>query len=166
MVANMRQWPFWMTIRRCDTLVAGQGIYPAAQTAAPVQDRKIKTILLAMPGASRTRRREIVQKLEPLGIEIKTVPGLTDNVAGRATISDLRHVLPEDLLECDPVPPQVDLMGRKITGKVVMVSGAGGSIGSELCRQIIQHDPAALILFEHTEFALYSILTELRETIA
>lgn len=148
-----------------NTLVAGLRVHSSQTAAQLVQDMQIKSILLAIPSANRTRHREIIRQIQHLGISIKTMPGMEDIVSGRATVTDLRSVKPEDLLGRDPVPEQDNLMSRNITGKVVLVSGAGGSIGSELCRQIIKHDPAALVLFEVSEFALYSISMELRESL-
>mgnify|MGYP003670780818 CR=1 FL=1 len=146
--------------------LAGRRVYSPAQAANLISELGVKTILLALPSVSRLRRREIVSRLEPLGVEVKSIPGMADIVTGRAGFTDLRNVTPEDLLGRDPVPPRAELMSRNIRGKVVLVTGAGGSIGSELCRQIIQHDPAALILLEVSEFALYSINLELTETLA
>ena len=148
------------------TLVAGCPVYAPAKAPDLIRDLGVKAILLAIPSASRGRRRQILAKLEPLGVEINTIPGMVDIVSGRATYSELRRVTPEDLLGRDPVPPRADLMRRNIVGKVVLVSGAGGSIGSELCRQIIRCSPRALVLLEVSEFSLYRITTELRETLA
>ncbi len=148
------------------TLIGGKRVYASTDLPRLAAARQVSTILLAMPSVSRARRREIVEFLKPLGLEIKTIPGLEDIVAGRASFSDLKSVRPEDLLGRDPVPPQPELMRQNISGKVVLVSGAGGSIGSELCRQIIKYDPAALVLLEVSEFALYSISMELRESLA
>lgn len=147
------------------TLVGGRRVYAPEQARHLVEEMRIKSVLLAIPSASRARRREVVEQLEPLGVEISTVPGMEDIVSGRAKFSDIRRVSPEELLGRDPVPPRADLMSQNITGKVVMVSGAGGSIGSELCRQIINHAPAALVLLDVSEFALYSISMELRATL-
>lgn len=147
-------------------IVGGKRVCSPAHVAGLVAEERVQSILLAIPSASRARRREIVARLEPLGVEIKTIPGVEDLISGKASFGDLREVRPEDLLGRDPVPPSADLMGRNISGKVVMVTGAGGSIGSELCRQIITQNPAALILFEVSEFALYQISMELRETVA
>ncbi len=147
------------------TTIAGKWVHSPADAQKVISEGCVDTILLAMPGISRARRREIVTKLEPLGVKVETIPGMTDIVTGRAKFSDLRSVTPEDLLGRDPVPPRDDLMSRNITGKVVLVSGAGGSIGSELCRQIINLKPAALVLLEVSEFALYSIQMELKETL-
>ncbi len=144
------------------TLVSGKPVIAPDQLPGLLERTKIAAILLAIPSASRARRREIVTRLEPLGVELKTLPGMADIVSGAAGYSDIRRVRPEDLLGRDPVPPRADLMGRNITGKVVLVSGAGGSIGSELCRQILRHNPRTLVLMELSEIALYTITTELR----
>ena len=126
-----------------------------------------RTLLLALPSLTRRRRREIVQTMQDrTALEIKTIPGMSDLISGRAKISELRNVTPEDLLGRDPVAPIDRLMQRNITGKVVMVSGAGGSIGSELCRQILSLSPERLVLFEISEFALYQIQMELSEEAA
>lgn len=148
------------------TLIGGERVLAPTDLSELVNEEQVKAILLALPGISRARRREIVEQIEPLDIEIKTIPGMADIISGRASFSELRGVTPEDLLGRDPVPPSAELMSQNITGKVVLVSGAGGSIGGELCRQIIQHDPAALVLFEISEYALYTITMELREMIA
>lgn len=147
------------------SMVGGKRVYSPDRIPRLMARMHVQSVLLAMPSVGRARRRQIVARLEPLGIEVKTLRGLSDILSGRATCSDLHDVTPEDLLGRDPVPPRPELMRRNITGKVVLVTGAGGSIGSELCRQIIDQDPAALILFDVSEFALYSISTELRETL-
>lgn len=123
----------------------------------------VSEILLAMPSLNRQRRRVIVARLETLGVEVKTIPSMGDLVSGEARFTDLRAVTPEDLLGRDPVPPKPELMSQNITGKVVMVTGAGGTIGSELCRIIITQKPAALIMLDVSEYALYAITTELRD---
>jgi FlaA1/EpsC-like NDP-sugar epimerase len=123
----------------------------------------VKVVLMAMPSLSRARRREIVECLEDLNLEIKSIPAMSDIVSGRAKISELRKVTPEDLLGRDPIVPDEDLLRANISGKVVMVTGAGGSIGSELCRQILSQHPTSLVLFDFSEFALYKIETELGE---
>lgn len=146
--------------------VAGKQVFSSAYAEKLIKERNIKAIFLAMPSINRTRRREIVAALEPLGVKVKTVPGMADIVAGRAKFDDLRSVTPEDLLGRDPVPPRPALMSYNITGKVVLISGAGGSIGSELCRQIIDYAPAALVLLDVSEFALYSVHTELVDRLA
>lgn len=123
----------------------------------------VRIVLLAIPSLTRTRRHEIIRELQSFGLEIKTIPGIDDIISGRAKVSELRQVEPEDLLGRDPVAPDQDLLRRNITAKVVMVSGAGGSIGSELCRQILALQPTVLVLYEISEFALYTIDNELQE---
>src|ERR1700730_15637112 len=128
-----------------------------------VREQQIDRILLAMPSASRRRRREILTALEPLGLHVQSLPHLTDLIAGKARIDELRDVEVGDLLGRDPVPPNPRLFGSCIRGKCVLVTGAGGSIGSELCRQILQLCPSRLVLFEMSEIALYTIDRELCE---
>lgn len=126
----------------------------------------ISRILLAVPSASRGTRALLIERLEPLGLPVLTIPGMTDLVDGKMKIDELQDVKIEDLLGRDPVTPVPSLMTANITGKVVMVTGAGGSIGSELCRQIILQSPTKLVLFETSEFALYEIDKELSIEIA
>ena len=128
-----------------------------------VRRRKIDRILLALPTASRRRRREILTRLEPLGVHVQSLPNLSDLISGKAQINELRDVDVGDLLGRDPVPPKPKLFGSCIRGKCVMVTGAGGSIGAELCRQIIRLSPSRLVLFEMSELALYNIERELEE---
>ena len=125
-----------------------------------------KTLLLAMPRLSRAQRKGVLDRLDKLPVRVRTVPGSADLVSGRAEVADLRDVAVEDLLGRDPVPPRPDLMDANIRGKVVMVTGAGGSIGAELCRQILNSGPATLILFEMSEFMLYQIDAELQRHVA
>ncbi|GGE37808.1 nucleoside-diphosphate sugar epimerase [Primorskyibacter flagellatus] len=148
------------------TSIAGFRIYASDKVPNLIVRTGARAILLALPSASRARRREIVQALSPHKIEIKTIPGVEDIVNGKAKFSDIRTVTPEDLLGRDPVPPRPELMRRNISGKVVLVTGAGGSIGSELCRQLIEYAPKALVLYELSEFALYSVEADLREIAA
>src|SRR5882757_1513332 len=131
-----------------------------------VRGQQIDRILLAMPSASRRRRREILTALEPVGLHVQSLPHLTDLIAGKARIDELRDVEVGDLLGRDPVPPNPRLFGSCIRGKCVLVTGAGGSIGSELCRQIMQLSPSRLVLFEMSEIALYTIERELNEIAA
>jgi len=128
-----------------------------------IRQQQIERILLAMPSASRRRRREILTSLEPLGLHVQSLPHLTDLIAGKARIDELRDVDVADLLGRDPVPPNPRLFSSCIRGKVVLVTGAGGSIGSELCRQILRLAPSRLVLFEMSEIALYTIERELNE---
>ena len=127
-----------------------------------IADEDVSTVLLAIPSQSRRRRQEILKRLEGLAVHVKTVPDIADIVAGRATVGDIRDIDVGDLLGRDHVPPNARLIDGCIQGKVVMVTGAGGSIGSELCRQIALLRPARLLLLEVSELALYNIEKELR----
>jgi len=146
--------------------VNGIRVYSPDQLPAIVRDHEVDRILLALPSESRRRRREILTKLEPLGLHIQTVPEIDQLVSGNASVSDIREVDVGDLLGRDAVPPNAALLEGCIRGRVVMVTGAGGSIGSELCRQIVRQHPVRLLLFEMSELALYNIERELRTTIA
>lgn len=126
-----------------------------------VADFGVQSVLLALPNVSSLRRREILTKLEQFSIEVKTIPSFSDIVSGRARISEVRSISPADLLGRDSVPPNEALLSITLRGRVVMVTGAGGSIGSELCRQILQQKPSVLVLYEMSELALYSIEVEL-----
>ena len=144
--------------------VGGLSVCAPDQIPRLVRETGAQIILLALPSVSRARRREIVDDLEDLQLKIMTVPTLSEIVSGKAKISELRTVSAEDLLGRDPVAPDPELLGKNIAGRVVMVSGAGGSIGSEICRQILSQQPATLVLFELSEFALYTIEAELSAT--
>lgn len=122
----------------------------------------VETVLLSMPSISRARRMEIVRFLEDLHLKVKSVPGLSDIIHGRARIEDVRDVAVEDLLGRDAVSPDEKLLCGSVRDKHVLVTGAGGSIGSELCRQIVELRPRSLVLFEISEFALYGIERELQ----
>lgn len=121
----------------------------------------VSDILLALPSASRQRRNEILESIAKSKLAVRTLPSFTDLAKGKVTASDILELDVEDLLGRDLVDPDYDLLRKNITGKVVLVTGAGGSIGSELCRQIMSQKPSTLILFEQNEFALYSIEQEL-----
>ena len=127
-----------------------------------VKAHSIDRILLAVPSLTRRRRREILTQLEPLGVHVQTVPDIEQLVTGKANLADLREVDVADLLGRDSVPPKDGLFDACIRDRVVMVTGAGGSIGSELCRQIVGLNPRRLVLFEMSELALYNIERELR----
>src|SRR3546814_7973977 len=107
------------------------------------------------------RRREIIERLQEEQIYVRSLPSLSNIIEGSVTVNDLRDIQIEELLGREAVAPNELLMGRTIAGKTVLVSGAGGSIGSELCRQILRCHPARLILLEQSEFALYAIEQEL-----
>ena len=143
--------------------VGGFRVYSPEKIPHLAQTTGARVILLAMPKISRARRRQIVNSLQDLGLEIKTIPGMSDIISGKTKISKLQPVSAEDLLGRDPVAPDPELIGEDITGRVVMVSGAGGSIGSELCRQILSQEPSVLLLNEISEPALYAIEAELAE---
>ena len=121
----------------------------------------VTDILLALPSASRARRKDIIDSLRSLPVHIRTLPDWADLASGRVTVSDFKDLDIEDLLGRDPVPPNTDLLARNLTNKVVLVTGAGGSIGSELCRQILAQSPRQLLLLDHSEINLYSIHQEL-----
>ena len=123
----------------------------------------ISQVLLAIPSASPERRKEIINSLVGLPVYVRTVPKINELVAGQANINQIRDVDLDDLLGREPVPPHPELIDRCITGKVVMVTGAGGSIGAELCRQILTSGPKELILLDNSEYALYNIERELQE---
>lgn len=146
-------------------VIAGLKVYKSKDIDKLIEDTGATEVLLAIPSASRARRREILTALEAYPVHVRTIPGFMDLASGRVSVSDLQEVDIIDLLGRDPVPAQQALFERCIRGQVVMVTGAGGSIGSELCRQILTSQPAALVLFEHSEFNLYSIQGELEKQI-
>ncbi|TPG12962.1 polysaccharide biosynthesis protein [Sphingomonas koreensis] len=124
---------------------------------------RITDVLIALPSISRARRKRIVDGLQRFNVHVRMLPAMREIVDGRVSMTDLREVEIEDMLGRDPVAPHPELLGRTITGKVVMVTGAGGSIGSELCRQIALLGPTHLVLVENYEFGLYSIEQEISE---
>ncbi|PCI70035.1 MAG: polysaccharide biosynthesis protein [Piscirickettsiaceae bacterium] len=136
-------------------------VFPFTHLSRLVERHGVTDILLAMPSVSRQRRQQIITLLEPYPLKVKTLPTLAEIAKGEVTVNDIRDVEIEDLLGRDPVAPNEGLMGKNITGKTVMVTGAGGSIGSELCRQILRLQPRELILFENSEYALYTLDKEL-----
>jgi FlaA1/EpsC-like NDP-sugar epimerase len=143
-------------------MVNGIKVHPPENLATLIKDRNIDRVLLALPSLTRRRRREILSSLEPLGVHVQTVPEFEQLVTGKANVEDIREVDVCDLLGRDSVPPKAGLFEACIRDHVVMVTGAGGSIGSELCRQIIGLGPKRLVLFEMSELALYNIERELR----
>ncbi|WP_339409845.1 polysaccharide biosynthesis protein [Pseudomonas sp. EA_35y_Pfl2_R5] len=142
-------------------IVSGLQVYKPKHIQQMIKETGAQEILLAIPSASRARRREILEFLEVLPLHVRSVPGYMDLATGRVKVEDIQEVDVADLLGRDTVPPQRDLFERCIAGQSVMVTGAGGSIGSELCRQILGSSPTALIIFDHSEFNLYSIHAEL-----
>lgn len=143
----------------------GLKVYPPQKLPALIPRFEITTVLLAMPSVSRSRRRQVIDRLEPLPVRVMVMPGLTELANGKKRIDEVREVDVEDILGRDPVRPNEQLLGRCIAGKSVMVTGSGGSIGSELCLQIVRQQPKRLILFEMSEFALYQIESTLRQLI-
>ncbi|NMM06704.1 nucleoside-diphosphate sugar epimerase/dehydratase [Polaromonas sp.] len=142
--------------------INGIRVYSQQDVAGLVAREGVTDILLALPSASRERRNNIIQSLHSLPVHIRTLPGLADLASGRVTVQDFKELDIEDLLGRDPVAPLAGLLTRNLAGKVVLVSGAGGSIGSELCRQILAERPRQLLLLDHSEFGLYSIHQELQ----
>ncbi len=145
--------------------ISGLRVYSPKHIQQMIDETGCNEILLAIPSASRARRREVLETLEHYPLHVRSVPGFMDLASGKVKVEDIQEVDIADLLGRDAVPPQQALFERCIRGKVVMVTGAGGSIGSELCRQIISNKPKALLLFEHSEFNLYSIHIELERAI-
>ncbi|HFQ5220687.1 TPA: polysaccharide biosynthesis protein [Vibrio vulnificus] len=144
-----------------NTIIQGLTVHSSQQISRLVEKQEIEKILLAMPRATRSERKAIIDGLLHLPVEVLTVPDFKDIVNGNATVDELKDVAIEDLLGRDPVEPNPELMKANVHGKVVMVTGAGGSIGSELCRQIVRQKPKTLILFELSEYGLYEIDKEL-----
>jgi FlaA1/EpsC-like NDP-sugar epimerase len=141
-----------------------QGVEVFAPSRAKELSRELVAhrILLAMPSARHGARRRIIEKLVDLDVHVQTIPDFGDIVSGRAQVDELKDVDVEDLLGRDPVPPNPGLLTSSVSGRNVMITGAGGSIGSELCRQILHLEPSRLILFERSEVALYETEQELQ----
>jgi FlaA1/EpsC-like NDP-sugar epimerase len=144
----------------------GQPIYNPADLDNLATTLNINDVLLAMPSLSRKRRNEILSQIRSAHVAVRTLPSVTDLAQGKVSISDLRELDIDDLLGREPVAPNHILLAKNIVGKVVLVTGAGGSIGSELCRQILAVNPAKLLLIEQSEFALYAIHQELEAKLA
>lgn len=141
----------------------GVMIYAPSDIVALTQRLRISDVLLAIPSATRTRRNEIIEEARKAKVNIRTLPGVMELARGRVAVSDLRELEIEDLLGRDAVAPHQLLLSKNVSGKIVLVTGAGGSIGSELCRQILILKPKILLLVERSEFALYSIHQELEK---
>jgi UDP-N-acetylglucosamine 4,6-dehydratase len=147
-------------------VISGLQVYKPKHLQQMIKESGAQEILLALPRASRARRKEILAFLEPFPLHVRSVPAFADLASGRVKVDDIQDVDIADLLGRDPVPAQDELLDRCIKGQTVLVTGAGGSIGSELCRQIIGLKPKTLLLFDHSEFNLYSILSELEQRIS
>jgi len=141
--------------------IGGLNIYSIDYIVSVISKLKVDEVLIAMPSASRAKRRDIMNKLEPYSVVVRMLPGVAELAEGKVSISDLREVNIKDLLGRDTIPANKDLLSLNIENKVVMVTGSGGSIGSELCRQIVFLKPKTLILYEMNELALYTIEREL-----
>lgn len=146
--------------------INGLRIYPFSSLEFLIDKHHVSDVLLAMPSAKRSRKSELIGLLEPYAVHVMSMPGLSDIAQGKVTFDSLQEVDIVDLLGRDPVAPDQSLLHADITGKIVMVTGAGGSIGSELCRQILQLQPKMLLLYEISEYALYRIEKELTHALA
>lgn len=144
-----------------DRVIAGLQVFSPRHIQRMIDLTGAEELLLALPSTSRSRRREILSYLEGFPLHVRSVPNFTALASGQVKVSDIQEVDIADLLGRDPVPAQEQLLERCITRKCVMVTGAGGSIGSELCRQILTLDPSMLIMLDHSEFSLYTISSEL-----
>jgi len=148
-----------------DRVISGLLVYKPKHIQQMLDATGAQQILLAIPSASRGRRREILTFLEGFALHVQSVPGFMDLASGRVKVDDIQEVDIADLLGRDSVPPQDELLEHCIKDQSVLITGAGGSIGSELCRQILTLQPTTLLLYEHSEFNLYSILQELEQRI-
>lgn len=143
--------------------IRGLKVFSASEIDRLIKDHDIKEILIATPSASKARISYIISELKRYPVKLRILPSMADVADGKVKIDHIRDVNINDLLGRDAVEPDPDLMKVNITNKVVMVTGAGGSIGSELCRQIIKHEPSLLILYEQSEYSLYELEKELEE---
>lgn len=148
-------------VRLAGQQLDGVTVHPSTKLDVLLDSNGIDEVLLALPSASRSRRKAIIEALQRHPVAVRSLPSVGNLIDGEVSVSDLRDVSIDDLLGRDPVRPNELLIGRTVTGKRVMVTGAGGSIGGELCRQILRSRPAELILLERSEYALYAIGVEL-----
>jgi len=146
--------------------VNGLRIYPLSSLSYLIERHKLADVLLAIPSAPRSRKSEIIRLLEPYAVHVMTMPGLSDIAQGKVKVDALQEIDIGDLLGRDSVSPDISLLSANSAGKIVMVTGAGGSIGSELCRQLIQLQPKSLVLFELCEYALYAVEKDLHSQYA
>ncbi|PTV64960.1 MULTISPECIES: polysaccharide biosynthesis protein [Pseudomonas] len=147
-------------------VISGLQVYSPKHLQKLISNTGAQEVLLALPSASRARRKEILALLEAYPLHVRSVPAFADLASGRVKVDDIQDVDIADLLGRDAVPAQADLLERCIKKQAVLVTGAGGSIGSELCRQIIGLSPKVLLLFDHSEYNLYRILSELEQRVA
>ncbi|MEL6367292.1 MAG: nucleoside-diphosphate sugar epimerase/dehydratase [Pseudomonadota bacterium] len=143
--------------------IGGLEVFNAVKLSDIIPQTGAHRVLLAMPSATRRRRRQIIEALSTAKVRVQTIPDMGDIVSGAARIDDIQDVSVEDLLGRDPVPPKADLLSRENRCRVVLVTGAGGSIGSELCRKLLETRPRQLLLVERSEIALYTIERQLRK---
>ena len=144
----------------------GLMVYPPSEIPRLIDTHGVTDILLAMPSIDRTRRNAILSDLRELQVHVRSLPDLVDLAQGHVTVLDIKELDPDDLLGREPVAPNRQLIEKNILNKVVLISGAGGSIGSELCRQILQVGPKQLLLLDHSEYVLYAIEAELRANLS
>ncbi|MEX0615505.1 MAG: nucleoside-diphosphate sugar epimerase/dehydratase, partial [Methylophaga sp.] len=144
-----------------DQHINGLTVHPPANLPSVIERYQVNELLLAMPSVTRSERNQVLQSLEKFPVHVRTLPDMTDIAQGKISVSDIQEVDIADLLGRESVSPDTTLLKRNITGKNVLVTGAGGSIGSELCRQIIRNQPTHLVLYEISEFALYQIEKDL-----
>lgn len=148
-----------------DRIISGLQVFSPDKIQQMIDRTGAQELLLAIPSSPRARRREILGLLEGFPLHVRSVPGFMDLASGRVKVDDIQEVDIADLLGRDAVPAQAELLEHCIKGQCVLVTGAGGSIGSELCRQILAQGPTTLLLFEHSEFNLYNILSELEQQV-
>ncbi len=146
--------------------VGGLKVYRVDKLPHLIASNGVKEVLLAVPERQRRDRRDIIRRLATQPVRVKTMPAIEDIATGRVSVTDLKPIDVDDLLGRDPVPPNEALLQRAITGKAVMVTGAGGSIGSELTRQILRRSPRTLVLFDVSEVALYQVEEDIRDGLA
>lgn len=140
--------------------IMGLAVHSSQDLAALVEQYELDTVIVAIPSLTAGQRAELLRRLRPLNISVRLVPGMADLIRNELAVSDVREVRPEDLLGRDAVQLDTDALTELLEGQAVMVTGAGGSIGSELCRQIVRYRPRLLVLFDMSEFALYTLREE------
>jgi FlaA1/EpsC-like NDP-sugar epimerase len=170
LVASMRQSGRYLPVAFIDTdytltgrKVAGLSVYDTDNTPNLIARLRPRELMVAKPQLSRSNRRALVDRFISFGVQVKTIPNLKELVDGNFDLSALQPIKLEDLLGRDPVPPDRVLMERAVSGRVVLVTGAGGSIGSELVRQIVGYGPRQIVILDHSEFALFQINREIEK---
>jgi FlaA1/EpsC-like NDP-sugar epimerase len=140
----------------------GVRVYPSTRLPALVRRNRVQQVVLAMPSISYSQRHKIMDRLAELAVEVATLPPLEDIVSGRIAVTDVREVAAEDLLARAPIEADLDLLRKEIAGRTILVTGAGGSIGSAICHQAVRHNPVRMVVMDQSEYALYRIDQELR----